>query len=275
MKAFRTISVLAAVCAASSVAMAGVHVIPTAPGMVPDPNNPGVWKTAPMSDGQPLVVKWAVHTKNVKEHWAGVRFRSHVWDPNEVSLNWININASGPPLNFPAQTIPGPTASVPKWATFWHGQAMDSGIPMGTSVIFTFGSWSITVAGTTPANNSDVDLTAWGSSIIHIGSQVSNIFTFFPDWYVWATSNFEPTFSEPVPIDAPDPGDPLGHWVPFGITIQHHITPAMGSAFVSKPIGNAGIGIEHIPAPGVALMMLAGGGGALLARGRAGRRRLA
>ncbi|MHC4275217.1 MAG: hypothetical protein ACYSUR_16335 [Planctomycetota bacterium] len=273
MKKLRTISVLAAVFAVPTVAMAGVHFVPSAPGMTPDPNNPGVWKTAPMSNGQQLVVNWAVHTKFAATHWAGVRFRSHVLDAGEVSLSGIVIY----PGLLGQQTIPGPAGSTTGInATWWHAQATQSGINVLPSQSFAFGQWTITVGNTDPANNSDVDMTAHASSIFHLGSQVSETITIFPSWYIWATPNFEPTISEPFPQDPPHPDAGLGTWIEFGMTMAHHITPGMASGFYSVPIGGAGLGIEHvIPAPGVGLLMLAGGYGALGARRRAGRRRLA
>jgi hypothetical protein len=267
MKTFRSISVLVlAVCAAPTVAMAGVHAIPTAPGMTPDPNNPGVWKTAPMSNGQQLVIQWAVHTKFPSLHWAGVRFNSHVLDANEVALTGIVIY----PGLLGQQTIAGPagtTAGVQ--ATWWHPAATLSGISVQPSQSFAFGQWTITVTGTTPMNNSDVDLTAFASSIFHVGSQASLML--FPSWYIWATSNFEPVPGEPFPEFPPHPDQGIGHWVHLGFTT--HYTGGLSSAFYSVPIGSAGIGIEHIPAPGVGLMMLVGGCGALGAKRRAGRRR--
>jgi hypothetical protein len=275
MKKLRTISVLAAVFAAPTVAMAGVHLVPTAPGMTPDPNNPGVWKTGPMSDGQQLVIKWAVHTKYFATHWAGVRFRSHVLDSNEVSLSGIVIY----PGLLQQQTFAGPPGGTTShWAAWWHSAAMQSGISVSPSQVFTFGQWTITAGGTTPANNSDVDMSAWASSIFHLGSVPTSNFIVIPQsGYIWATSNFTPTPTEPFPENPPHPDEGIGHWVHLGFTVSYHVTPAFpySSGFYSIPIGGAGIGIEHVvPAPGVALLMLAGGYGALGARRRAGRRRL-
>jgi hypothetical protein len=273
MKTFRSICAFGLIVSvAPTVAMAGVHLNPTS-GVTFDPAT-GTWKTAPLSDGQTVVINWQVHTKNPKDHWAGVRFRTHVWDNTEVDLTGIVIT----PGFLGQQTIPSPAATtVPVWASFWHANAQNSGVQMPSSAVFTFGNWTIRAKGTTPANNSDVDITAYASSIIHMGSLgVSEFITLFPSWYVWATSNFQPTTSEPFPTDVPDPGAPEGQWVEVGMTIVHHVTmPHMWtSAFYSKPIGSASVGIEHIPAPGVGLIMMAGGYGASLARRRAGRRRL-
>ncbi|MHC4140505.1 MAG: hypothetical protein ACYSUF_01040 [Planctomycetota bacterium] len=275
MKTFRNLSVLGlTVCIAPSLAMAGVHFVPSAPGMTPDPNNPGVWKTAPMSNGQQLVVQWAVHSKFGATHWAGVRFGSHVLDANEVSLTGITI--------FPGllgqQNIPGPAGSTSGvQATWWHPSATLSGITVVPSQSFAFGQWTITVMGTTPANNSDVDLTAHASSIFHLGSQQASGWIDVPEsGYVWATSNFTPTPGEPFPENPPHPSDGIGEWKHLGFSTHWHVPPGFpqASGFYTIPIGGAGLGIEHVPAPGVGLMMLVGGYGALLGRGRAGRRRL-
>jgi hypothetical protein len=258
----------------SAPAMAGVHMIPSAPGMTPDPNNPGVWKTAPMSNGQQLVVSWAVHTKFPSAHWAGVRTVAHVLDSNEVTLSNIIMN----PGFLPQQSIPGPPASsVGVAATWWHPSATQSGIVVAPSQSFAFGSWTITVGGTTPANNSDVDLTVHASSIFHLGSNAeSDIIVLLPSEYVWGTSNFEPTPEQPFPEFPQEPGSPGWHWVHVGQTISWHVTTnsPFASGFYTKRIGSSGLGIEHVPAPGAGLMMLAGGFGALGARQRAGRRRL-
>jgi hypothetical protein len=258
----------------SAPAMAGVHMIPSAPGMTPDPNNPGVWKTAPMSNGQQLVVSWAVHTKFPATHWAGVRTVAHVLDSNEVTLSNIIMN----PGFLPQQSIPGPPASsVGVAATWWHPSATQSGIVVAPSQSFAFGSWTITVGGTTPANNSDVDLTVHASSIFHLGSNAeSDIIVLLPSEYVWGTSNFEPTPEQPFPEFPQEPGSPGWHWVHVGQTISWHVTTnsPFASGFYTKRIGSSGLGIEHVPAPGAGLMMLAGGFGALGARQRAGRRRL-
>ena len=177
------------------------------------------------------------------------------------------------------QTIAGPPGSTTGVAaTWWHPAATLSGITVVPSQSFAFGQWTITVTGTTPANNSDVDLTALASSIFHLGSQqVSNWIVVPQSGYVWATSNFTPVPGEPFPENAPQPGDPGGHWVHLGFSTSWHVPPGFpqASGFYSVPIGSAGLGIEHVPAPGVGPIMLAGGGGALFARRRAGRRRLA
>jgi hypothetical protein len=257
-------------------ALAGVHLVPSS-NVVPDPNNPSGWKTIPLSSGQTITIDWTVHTKNFKQHWAGVRFFTHVLDPSEVSLTGITMF----PGYLGQNTNPGPfpvSTTVP--AAWWHSAATQSGVSMPSSVIVTFGRWTIMAQGTSPANNSDVDLSARASSILHLGS---GFITVFPSWWVWATSNFEPTPSTPFPENPPLPGETdgmgveIGHWHHIGFTGQYHPTPLQASGFVSKPIGSATLGIEHTfaPAPGVGLIMLAGSGLAMLGKRRAGRCRLA
>jgi hypothetical protein len=247
-------------------ALAGVHLVPSS-NVTPDPNNPTVWKTVPLANGQTITIEWTVHTKNFKHHWAGVRFNSHVLDPSEVDLLGITLY----PGLLPQQTLAGPfpgTSGIQ--ATWWHQSAANSGVDMPSSMIFNFGRWTIMAQNTSPAGNSDVDLSAWASSIIHLGS---GTITVFPSWYVWATSNFVPTPTEPFPENPPFPGEPFGHWHHIDFTAQAYPNPFQASGFVAKPIGGAGLGIEHIPAPGVGLAMLAGGGLSILAGRRSGRRR--
>jgi hypothetical protein len=269
MKTFRNLSVLAlTVCMAPSLAMAGVHLVVSG-GATPDPNNPGGWKTAPMNNGDVLTIDWTVHTKFFVTHWAGVRFRSHVLDPSEVDLLGVTMY----PGLLPQSTLPGPfPGTTGIQATWWHPAATMSGITMQPSSVINFGRWTIQARNTTPANNSDVDMSAWASSIIHLGSQVSQVITLFPSWYIWATSSFEPTPGEPFPENPPHPDQGIGHWVHLGFTVQYHATPLHGSGFYSMPIGGATLGIEHVPAPGVWMMMLVSGG-VLLGRRRGGRRR--
>jgi hypothetical protein len=250
-------------------ARAGVHF--SAVGMTPDPSNPRLFKTPPMEASDNLTIQWAVHTKYTATHWAGVRFRAHVIDPNEVDLLGMTIYAG----YLPQQTITGPGAGAPASSaitgTYWDPNATQSGIFMGASAVFTFGQWTMHVNGSDPADNSDSDLGAAGSSIFHVGS--TPVVTLTESNYVWATSSFEPVPGEPFPEDAPYPDDPNGHWVHVGFTTTWPV-PGWSSGFYTKPIAGVWLGIEHVPEASTGLTLLAGGCVALLGRRRARRRRL-
>ncbi len=263
------------ILAAPLVATAGVHMIPTS-GASPDPSNPWLYKTPPMSGSQTFTIQWAVHVKFQDPHWAGVRFTAHVLDAGEMDLNSINVL----PGLLAGSTIPaGPGSTTTIGGTWWHPAAMSSGTYAASQVI-PFGTWTIHVNGSSPGQNSDTDATAAGSSIFHLGSTQhlpgSTMIHAEDVDYVWATSGFTPTESEPFPQNPPHPDNSLGEWKPVPdvpTSVSFHVTPLMASGFYSKRLGGAGLGIEHVPEPGTGLALLVGGGIAVLGTRRARRRR--
>jgi hypothetical protein len=249
---------------------AQVDLYPTSGGFTPDPNNPLLFKTSPMAESETLYFTWGIHSSYGPSNWAGVRFKSHLLDSTEMDLVGITV--------FPGllgqATLVGPTAnSSGVQATWWHANALDSGTAFPTSQVVTFGAWTIEARNTTVAGNSDIDASIAASSILHV---VPGSYVYLAESnYVWATSNFDPTPSEPFPENPPFPGDVNGHWVHLGFTVTYLVPSALGSNFYAVPLANQGfIGIEHIPEPATGLLLLVVGCGALIPGRRARRRRL-
>jgi len=149
-----------------------------------------------------------------------------------------------------------------------------SGITLVPSDAAPLGAVIIHAINTTPALNSDIDLTIVGKGIFHVPKATvsSGWLTLFPSDSLYATSNWTPGLSE-LPSIPPEIG--FGHWVHLDQTKQFHLMAGSGSWFYTRLLGTGFVGIEHVPEPMTAGLLLGCGCVALLGGRTARRRRLA
>jgi hypothetical protein len=237
-----------------------------------------VFKTPPMADSDTLSISWGIHFYGAApSHWAGVLFKSHVLDGSEVSLTGVT-SAPGalPPAPWPTPPsgAAGQSVSVSGW--WWNTAAPLSGFtPPTSTVVGPVVTWTIHAMNTTPANNSDVDMSLMFWNIFHIpaGTGSDNVLL-QPSDYVWAPGDFVPQPGQPFPSFPLPFDDPGGRWVHIDFPTSWHIPAGEGSWYYAQADGTSFLGIEHVPEPATGLLLI-GGAGALFASRRARKRQAA
>jgi len=246
-------------------------------------------KTRPMADSDTTTIDLAIHMEgdvNWNYGWAGARVQIHILDATEVDVDGIT-----PTLSDGVQhpTIPDPfgprsanSESVAKMFTVVHSGAWASGIDITGSVNQPVMDLDLHAKNTDPANNSDVDITLKFWNIWHVRQGYSSdTVSLEPSDYIWVTSNIQDIEQLHTaqseyrwPYEKPRLDDPAAHWLHVPFPVIFHQTASQYSNYFATFLNTATIGIEHVPEPTGAFLMI-GGIGALAMCRRSRRRRLA
>jgi hypothetical protein len=275
----------------ASFALALVLIAPAALAQAQFP----VIKTPPLADSDTIVLPVSTHIPFAPPWagYAGAIVKAHILDNQELDV--ATFHAFQP---FRTPAIPGPLPasvvftnpfgppssnpqSVPFTVTYWNPNALQSGIPVVTSQFIPLASVGIHAKNTTPANNSDTDLTNMFWNIWHIrAGNGSTLVPLRPSDRLWVTSNIvdvgqlhTPASGFQLPPTGPTPFSPTAHWLHLTQPVTFHLTAGLGSAFYATFVGTVGLGIEHVPEPASGLLV-AGGLLALGLGARARQRRL-
>jgi hypothetical protein len=212
-------------------------------------------KTGPLRAGETLVLQMTVHPDAPIPNWAGVRMYWHVLDNTEADVLGVtrlldpNTDFIGSPFGPKSSN----SVSAVRWFTAFTPDALNSGADLPASTAVPVYQVTFQIKNSDILFNSDVDY-EWGIwNIQHLGSDLIGS-QFGSSASVWATSQFVPTPSEPLPGTAPPPGDPNGQWV--------HIPFAWGfpagigsSAFIARLATAGTLGIDHVPEPAAAVLL--------------------
>ena len=126
----------------------------------------GIFKTPPLANSDVAKIPISFHKSAVGPAgatWAGVRFHINIVDPNEA----VFLGFKADPASF--FSTGGPAGST----TVWVNNADQSGASPPISAPTRLGSFNVHVTGSTPLNNSDIDLTfktATLFNIYHVGT---------------------------------------------------------------------------------------------------------
>lgn len=241
----------------SSAVVAGLFAGPAladsiGPGGTWDGFSFNVVKTPPAVASQVFTYPISYHSTFAYSNFAGVGFS--VWfDPTEVS----GVSVVG---------APGFFNTGGALVTLWSTQAINSGVFNGpASVPFPIGAISFHVTGTNVGQNSDVDITFDGQlgfggagfspfNIFHLTEMQAATYILFPSLLIY------------VPLTPGGMQGPIGQVVEPGQGTWIHLTqtttvflPAsifFGTTLFISPQG--GIGVEHVPEPASAAMVLGG-----------------
>ena len=226
----------------------------------------GDLKTAPLAAGDIAKIPISFHKSapgpSPSSGWAGVKFHINIIDPNEAVFLGFKVDP-----NF-IHTF-GPTSS-----TVWVANASQSGGSPVLSEPIRLGSFNVSVVGSDPANNSDIDLAFKSTvfNIYHVGPMANSdrITLELSDWVYVPPGATTSIWGDPGVAPPPIGGGTWLH-VETPKTFHANQNPAGQSWFFGTAANithQGGIGIEHIPAPG-AIALLAGGLGMVgLARRR-------
>jgi hypothetical protein len=233
----------------------------------PVPGTPNVYKTPPAQDSQTIIVDIDYHIGTTTTNVSGILWRAHLGDPGEIDAataitpSAAGVNSSG--------TVPL-QASVPA-TNWWIAGSPPSGQTVSATSTGTVGRLSLHVVGTTPANNSDTDVTVTAWLIRHlVPGPGSTVLHFGPSAWIYGTSQQNPFLLSELPPFAPEPGQ--GKWWHNPLdTKTFHIGSGVGSIYYATQMALGKIGIEHVPEPATPLLL--GGGIAALAVSRRIRRR--
>lgn len=210
-------------------------------------------KTPPAVASQIFTYPISYHSTFAYSNWAGVGFSVN-FDPTEVS--GVNVVGVGGFIN----TGFGPLVTI------WGPNAFNSGTFNGpSSVPFPIGAITFHVTGTTVGQNSDIDITFNGQlgfggagfspfNIFHLTEFQAGTYIMYPSLLIYV----------PVtPGGGPgEPGQPAypgqGTWIHLAETITRFLPASIffGTTFFIS--GQGGIGVEHVPEPASALMIVGG-----------------
>ncbi|MGD9724425.1 MAG: PEP-CTERM sorting domain-containing protein [Pirellulales bacterium] len=226
--------------------------------------------------------------------WAGGRMKMHLMPTGEIDVLSLTPVAAGPGTRGTAPPFPGtptgPTiispfgpasnnvASQPLFFTAVHPNAQNSGIPITPSVNQPLFDLALHVKNSNPSGNGNVDATFMFWNIWHLhgpaGGTGSTLLQLVPSDYIWVRSSIEsidqlhifegPLQSQyvfptnPAPIE-----DPNAHWLHIPRTVTFHLTGGLGSQFYATFLNTATLGIEHVPEPTTAVLLVAGIGSAV------------
>ena len=272
-------------------------------------------KTPPMKDSDTYRIPFAVHPgvgtgkgdpgsgsggpylpPYLGAGWAGQRVKVHVQDASELDIVGlapapgkklrVNIPGAGGilttgPLPAPElRAIFGPISNgvqtQPIFFTVWDSNAQQSGKRLLTSINEPLFDLTVHAKNTSPANNSDVDVTFMFSDIWHLnGGPGTNLIEIRESdwWFVnsQVTDPLEPPGLMHITNDpffnsaydfptAPGPttDDPNGHWIHMPDLFVHTFG-GPGSQFISRMVGGiTTLGIEHVPEPTAVALLGAG-----------------
>jgi hypothetical protein len=212
-----------------------------------------VIKTPPATATQVFTYPISYHSTFAYNNWAGVGF-SVGFDATEVSgVNVVGINGH-------FNTGGGPVV------TLWNSAAINSGIFNGpSSVPFPVGLITFHATGTTLGQNSDTDITfnaqlGFGGAgfspfnIFHLTSFQSGSYILYPSLLIYVP--LTPGGGPGEPGQVVEPG--FGTWIHLQDTRTVFLPASIffgTTAFIS---GQGGIGIEHVPEPASAAMIVGG-----------------
>lgn len=222
----------------------------------------GEYKTPPLVSTQPFAVPMSYHSTFAYSNWAGVVIDINI-DPNPKEAQFVG--ALGAPGFFP--TLYGmPTGSgSAAVVTFWHSQWQQSGISNGpASSPFPVGDFLFHATHTDPIYNSDIDITFSAWNIWHVTALQSST-SFAVPTSIWLY----------VPI-----GAPAGAWGQYpvypGEGVWAHVTESFTAHVMASALwatnafisGQGGVGVEHLPEPASAVILMGGLGSLWMARRR-------
>jgi hypothetical protein len=215
------------------------------------------WKTPPLANSQAFQVPLFYHSTFAYTNWGGVIVDINI-DTNPREANFFGANGS---VGF-FETFG--TASVPI-VTFWATSAYHSGTTNHASQTVQLGNLDFHASHTNPINNSDTDITFSAWNIFHVTQTAasgngnvpaSNLLYVRPGQAV-------STWGQGV---APRPGE--GVWVHNPSPHPVHLAASWFFATGTFVTGAWGVGVEHVPEPAAAAMLIGGAGIMLVARRR-------
>jgi hypothetical protein len=226
-------------------------------GWDPATNTFADFHTPPLQESDVWTTAWGMHVTFAFTNYAGFLFDLQ-YDGHELSQIGIfpagphvGVEVPGVPGLFEGWTFPGSQSSpqVVSPIAVWvdPGLAQQSGITVNASSLITLFHMTFHAKNTTPANNSDIDITSSPWQILHIVA--SGTFHLSESMWLYMSPGGDEF--------APTPGG--GVWVHHQGTTTNLFIPQ--SAFVATNnfiVNTGGIGIDHIPAPGALAMVVAG-----------------
>ncbi len=229
-------------------------------------------KSAPLANSGMFSTTWGLHQSGLAPNYAGMLFNI-VYDGHELSHLEVGPAQfhdmwAGPatnPTTTPYVRLEG-SQSVTQSAmlSVWHTAATNSGTELSPSVLVPFFWLNGYAKNTTPCNNSDIDIYISPWIIYHAGTQVSARTNACYITVYFQASDYQYLSA-------------AGGWATaLGAGTWEHVTSPGSmqvpcSAFYARALGIsnvAGYGIEHVPEPASALLMVAGAGSMLVGRKR-------
>lgn len=212
-----------------------------------------VVKTPPAVASQVFTYPISYHSTFAYANWAGVGFSVN-FDGTEVS--GVNITGANGHFN----TSAGPIA------TLWNSGAIFSGVFNGpSSVPFPIGNITFHVTGTTVGQNSDTDITFNGQlgfggagfspfNIFHLTQFQSGTYIIYPSALLYVP--ITPGGGHGQPGQVVEPG--FGTWIHVDETFTAFLPASIffGTTFFIS--GQGGIGVEHVPEPASAALIIGG-----------------
>ena len=262
------VALIVGLCVAPA-AVAQVNTIKTPPGQNSDtfqiPLDIHVGPGPAVSSGDPL-------------GWAGGLLIMHITDATEMDLDFLDAapgllgNLLGPP-NTPFITIAdpfGPRSSNVQSSPlsvniFIPPSVMSSGTPIPSSVSTQLARMIVHVKGSSPAGNSDVDLTAQLWNIWHAGTATLQLAASDLLWVPGIQTGITTPFISSVPGGL---SNSTAHWIHNTGNQTLMVAP---SVYMATFAGTVALGIEHVPEPTTASLL--GLGVAAFAASRVMRRR--
>ncbi len=246
-------------------------------------------KTPPMQASEVITLPLAIHPAAPAPPWAGwagARMKAHIMDAGELDVDAIVPTAggtvTGPPYIEPFGPRSMNAQSVPIFFTAWHPLAQQSGIPVQPSVNLPVFNMTLHAKNSDPSGNSDVDMTLMFWNIWHIrdGLPGSTLVHLDPSAYILVPSSIQdleqlhrPDSLYQFPTNPVQPGEPGAKWLHIEQPVTFHLPGGPGSQFYATFLNTATIGIEHVPEPMSAVMLVGGAFCAVMSRRARSRRR--
>ena len=223
-------------------------------------------KSPILAESDWFATAWGMHVTFAFTNYAGFLFDLR-YDGHELSH--IGVTPLPPHVGIEVPDVPGlhpgwdwpgsmtsPQTVVPIAVWISPGQAMQSGMTVNSTSLVPLFMVTGHAKNTTPANNSDIDITISAWQILHIVQSGSYHIT-QSDWVYKTSQGYE---WEPFPG--------YGHWFhALGTTTT--FIPMSAYVATNAWIQNvAGFGIEHVPEPAAIGLMVVGVASFVLARRR-------